>query len=709
MALPRQTKGNVAGSQDPCSVTLDQTPVEGNLLIAIASERSGGSAANHSLGAGWTHAISVTSDPANSSYRRSFSVFYKVAGSSESATISLDDGTANGKYLSVYEYEHEAGEDSWILTDSSENSNSEIINGTVQGTGSTGAIAGQHFLWAGMIIRRRDDTQDANISWDQDIDNAHAEYNPGTEYNMTHAAGYTAVDIVDGAKQTTATLNNSLANRGLNAAILAFKTSASVNASGSIDTGVDISGEATKDYQEEGILPASPSMTGEGSRNYFHSGNSNVSPSVSGTAEILNVGSGSLNISPGIDGDGIDLSVNIDSVTTITPQPDDAFTINLASGTGPFTVFLEGQSMPIDSQDANSIDLTWQDLRVFGNKRLSFNTSHVLTVQDSQLTTDTINITTLLPDNTELVTLSNPNNTSDSFVYDDSRTIITGDSYTGKWLVGGDGQSFPTSGYMGDLDLPQGTHIAEIYTYHDYNDDTNRTWSLPAQVGITVGQPTDGSLGFSSAISGDSNSGDIVNGSIDIDVSVDGVNIIDAVKQGLLNLGASAEGNRTSIENVSESFDLTKTPQAAASVLAELSETISLNTSVSGVSVRAVEDNGSLAVNVLVSGSDQVFGPGQVMGVLDLITSVAGEVVGSLEAQAELNVSSDVVATAIADFLTNSNFDFTPGSTAQGEINISTFGIMDVSAVMQGSSVTVTIYANSYKKYIVTYVPKSFM
>lgn len=224
MAQERQSKADVSGS-DPASITLDSTPVEGNLLVAIMSERSGGDATNHALTGitGWTETIQQTIESGSGTYRRTHSMYWKVAGASESTTVTFDDGTSNNKYLSVIEFEHVGGdEDQWVLLDSSSNDNGQTPNATTIGTGSTASQSGEMFLVASAVIKRGNTPESTKpTSWDTGL-TLDQDFDPDNNNTMAHSIGSDAKDTVTGTKSSTCTLTLDGNNLGLSAAILVF-------------------------------------------------------------------------------------------------------------------------------------------------------------------------------------------------------------------------------------------------------------------------------------------------------------------------------------------------------------------------------------------------------------------------------------------------------------------------------------------------------
>ena len=75
------------GQADTGSVTLTQTPISGNLLVAVSSHRSTGSSAVIS-GTGWTQRVLHTADLANATLQRGLVIWTKAAGAGEPTAIT---------------------------------------------------------------------------------------------------------------------------------------------------------------------------------------------------------------------------------------------------------------------------------------------------------------------------------------------------------------------------------------------------------------------------------------------------------------------------------------------------------------------------------------------------------------------------------------------------------------------------------------------
>lgn len=240
MAIKRQSKHSNVDGEDPAELTLDSAPVQGNLLIAVGSDRSGGSAANYAITGitGWTQTIQRTILSGDATYRRTHSMYWKVAGASESSTVTLDDGTANSKYFSVTEYEFEAGENQWVLLDSISNDNGATDAATTMSTGTTASVSGDMFLVASFVSKRNGNGGSETISWDTGLSADYSHSSAGT-FKMDHGIGSDASDTVTGTKSSTGTTSSGN-NRGLSAALLVFDT---ISSGGS--TNQSVSGSVT--------------------------------------------------------------------------------------------------------------------------------------------------------------------------------------------------------------------------------------------------------------------------------------------------------------------------------------------------------------------------------------------------------------------------------------------------------------------------------
>lgn len=221
VALVQAKTGNWS---DPSSVTLDAAPTDGNLLIALISERSGTAATAHTItGSGWTVAVEDTIEQGDSTYRRSISIHYKEAGASESATITADDGTGNAKEITVAEYELEGDEDRWEFIEAISNDDGTTADGGSIASGSTSSLSADPKVIIGVAIAK----------------NGSYAYIPSTTwtagYTEDHESDYNSNQMLrafarkntesSGTESATFTLEAAgLPHNGLHIALLAFKT-----------------------------------------------------------------------------------------------------------------------------------------------------------------------------------------------------------------------------------------------------------------------------------------------------------------------------------------------------------------------------------------------------------------------------------------------------------------------------------------------------
>lgn len=127
---------------DPCVPTLGQSPAQGNLLVAVAAKRTATSHTNYTAPSGWTKHIGRDVLLGDSTYRRNTAVWSKVAGSSESSSVSIDDGTTAAKYCTLAEYSLSEGENEWTLLAAVSNDNGATSGGVTIGTSQTSSVAG---------------------------------------------------------------------------------------------------------------------------------------------------------------------------------------------------------------------------------------------------------------------------------------------------------------------------------------------------------------------------------------------------------------------------------------------------------------------------------------------------------------------------------------------------------------------------------------
>jgi hypothetical protein len=97
-------------SGDPATATFGSTPVSGNLLIAVAGDRSGTDEASFTInGTGWVKRLGHNSQIGDINARKTTVVWSKVADVGEPTSVQVDDGTANQKKLLLHEFSSSAG------------------------------------------------------------------------------------------------------------------------------------------------------------------------------------------------------------------------------------------------------------------------------------------------------------------------------------------------------------------------------------------------------------------------------------------------------------------------------------------------------------------------------------------------------------------------------------------------------------------------
>lgn len=153
MATRVQSAAN-ASPADPAVATISAATA-GNLLVVAASERSGTTAANFTITdnvgtATWTKRVSHDVELGNATFRRSLAVWTAVAAGGET-TITVDNGTTNGKRILAQEFEHEDGEDEWSFQVEESADNGTTADAVTQSTGTTAAPSGTKFLSLGLL------------------------------------------------------------------------------------------------------------------------------------------------------------------------------------------------------------------------------------------------------------------------------------------------------------------------------------------------------------------------------------------------------------------------------------------------------------------------------------------------------------------------------------------------------------------------------
>jgi hypothetical protein len=172
---------------DPATRAITPTAAT-SILVAVLSERSGVGSTPHAVsdggatGGDWVKAVGHDQALGDSNARHSFSVWWKVAGSTAAITVSGDDGTGNGKRLSVHEYTTDTA-GTWSVVGTPASADTGTGSSSPLAIGPTGSAA------AG------DNLVVAFINWRTAGDQAY----PGTATNSF--TGLTTTGAVSNARQ----------------------------------------------------------------------------------------------------------------------------------------------------------------------------------------------------------------------------------------------------------------------------------------------------------------------------------------------------------------------------------------------------------------------------------------------------------------------------------------------------------------------------
>jgi hypothetical protein len=189
-------KSSGTASTSSVSATFTSTPTSGNFLIAICGARN----VTINQPSGWSTAINESGTP-----NPSQAIFYKVAGASESSTVTVTTSTTSYLGLQIFEYQNIAS----VSPVDATNSNSGT--GTVITTNSVTTSQSPDLIIVGVTIN----AATSFSSWT----NSFTEQNDFLQTSRTFA-GADRIVTSNGAYSTGATAANSAAWR---AQIVAFK------------------------------------------------------------------------------------------------------------------------------------------------------------------------------------------------------------------------------------------------------------------------------------------------------------------------------------------------------------------------------------------------------------------------------------------------------------------------------------------------------
>jgi hypothetical protein len=153
------------------------------------------------------------------------SIHSKIAGASESTTITGDDGTANNKRISIYEFALDTGETEFTFTEAVSNDNGQVTDATSLSTGTTSSISVPTlFMFSVLATKNNTIGAEPTVSWSNSF--VPIQNGDWVTNEMSHSAGFVNLDATAGTKETTGTISGgSIDNNGLAAALLVFQTS----------------------------------------------------------------------------------------------------------------------------------------------------------------------------------------------------------------------------------------------------------------------------------------------------------------------------------------------------------------------------------------------------------------------------------------------------------------------------------------------------
>ena len=147
-----QTKTGTNNSAASLDVVLDSTPTEGNLLVVCHFTGDADSQAP----TGFTEAVAVT----DTGYSDQGAIYYKVAGSGESTTITLLCSSADETQGTIFEIEGP-----WESSPLDQSTSNGPTTGTAVSTGSTGTTSQNDEFAVCLVTYRRWPDTVTTSSW----------------------------------------------------------------------------------------------------------------------------------------------------------------------------------------------------------------------------------------------------------------------------------------------------------------------------------------------------------------------------------------------------------------------------------------------------------------------------------------------------------------------------------------------------------------
>lgn len=225
----------VTADGDPATVTFAVAPASGSLIVALQFQRSGTANASFIAPTGWSGTgVAIDAVLADTTYRRSCKLWYKIAGAGESTSYSFDDGTTNSKRVVAANFAVGAGETFGSVLATAQNDNgatSSSGNDITFATGTTSSQSGEKLI-IGCVALKNDGTSSSITldSWTTELLTS-AIFQNGGANGRTAGLAYSQVNST-ATHASTVQYDNSLGNTlGNMAGIAVFQITTSGGAS----------------------------------------------------------------------------------------------------------------------------------------------------------------------------------------------------------------------------------------------------------------------------------------------------------------------------------------------------------------------------------------------------------------------------------------------------------------------------------------------
>lgn len=215
MAVTRAKHVTTSGNNPTAS--FGSAPAQGSLLVAMAFTRTGTSPTLTS--SGWTNRIARNTLLTDSTFRRSFYVWTKIAGASESTSVVFGGGQS---FVAIHEYTGSAGE-TFAFLNAVSNDDGATSNATNITTGTSGSVSGNILQVVLRGTRLNNGGAVTGGAWD--FATSHAQVDEGG-FNRYYATGFREVSGASGTYIDEHTVNP-YAGTGNSAGLLTFETTTS--------------------------------------------------------------------------------------------------------------------------------------------------------------------------------------------------------------------------------------------------------------------------------------------------------------------------------------------------------------------------------------------------------------------------------------------------------------------------------------------------